>query len=115
MSEYNFAWNELVCFSARHGRTTLFGENGQLNCDILDFCTISWTSLRVEEHNGQLWLRVVMARGVFLAAGGWVEPPPPLAGHGSPKVAGGGNLAKIKENEEKRPRLGSLGVQAIPF
>ena len=53
--------------------------------------------------------------GVFLAAAGRVGPPPPpsppppsppVAGHGWPKMAGGGNLAKIKENEEKTATLG---------
>ena len=41
------------------------------------------------------------------------SPPPWLATAGRKWL--GGNLAKINENEEKRPHLGSLGVQAIPF
>ena len=57
-------------------------------------------------------------RGVFQAAasrgwGGWTPPPPPppppLPPRGWPRLAKngwGGNLAKIKENEEKTATLG---------
>ena len=60
---------------------------------------------------------------MFPHRAGWVDPPPPSPRPPSPPpwlaTAGQkwlvGNLAKINENEEKRPHLGSLGVQAIPF
>ena len=56
--------------------------------------------------------------GVFLAAAGCVDPPPPSPPLGWPWLARNG-LRKIwpKSSKMKKnpPHLGSLGVQAIPF
>ena len=55
---------------------------------------------------------------MFLAAARWVDPPlprppspPPLANNSWLEMAG----PKSRKMKKKRPHLGSLGVQAIPF
>ena len=54
--------------------------------------------------------------GVFQAAAGLVDPPPPPA---PPpwlaKNGWGGVWPKSRKMKKKRPHLGSLWVQAIPF
>ena len=57
------------------------------------------------------------ATGVFQAAAGLVGPPPlpPLGWPRLAKNGEGGVWPKSRKMKKKRPHLGSLGVQAIPF
>ena len=64
-----------------------------------------------EPHYAVIFQGGLSPKGVFLAAAGWVDPPlppplpPPWLATAGQKWLGG-NLAKIKENEEKTATLG---------